>query len=82
MSPQGTLAGDKNEILFSQFHINYNDEPQMYRKGTVLVWQKVGLSIREKWWSGRESPVFPRLCFAHHPVCGKELAATRTLILS
>ncbi|XP_057631211.1 probable tRNA(His) guanylyltransferase isoform X1 [Chionomys nivalis] len=38
---KGTLAGDKNEILFSQFHINYNDEPQMYRKGTVLVWQKV-----------------------------------------
>ncbi|CAH6786484.1 probable tRNA(His) guanylyltransferase [Phodopus roborovskii] len=38
---KGTLAGDKNEILFSQFHINYNDEPPMYRKGTVLLWQKV-----------------------------------------
>ncbi|XP_074865604.1 putative tRNA(His) guanylyltransferase isoform X3 [Carettochelys insculpta] len=38
---QGTLAGDKNEILFSEFNINYNNEPLMYRKGTVLVWQKV-----------------------------------------
>ncbi|XP_055466644.1 probable tRNA(His) guanylyltransferase isoform X1 [Psammomys obesus] len=38
---KGTLTADKNEILFSQFHINYNDEPHMYRKGTVLVWQKV-----------------------------------------
>uniref|UniRef100_A0A8B9ZRA8 Probable tRNA(His) guanylyltransferase n=1 Tax=Anas zonorhyncha TaxID=75864 RepID=A0A8B9ZRA8_9AVES len=38
---QGTLAGDKNEILFSEFNINYNNEPLMYRKGTVLIWQKV-----------------------------------------
>ncbi|XP_060621539.1 probable tRNA(His) guanylyltransferase isoform X4 [Anolis sagrei] len=45
---QGTLAGDKNEILFSQFNINYNNEPLMYRKGTVLVWQKVNHIIRKK----------------------------------
>ncbi|XP_028633509.1 probable tRNA(His) guanylyltransferase isoform X1 [Grammomys surdaster] len=38
---KGTLTADKNEILFSEFHINYNNEPLMYRKGTVLVWQKV-----------------------------------------
>lgn len=41
--PQGTLAADKNEILFSEFNINYNNEPLMYRKGTVLIWQKVML---------------------------------------
>ena len=40
---QGTLAADKNEILFSEFNINYNNEPLMYRKGTVLIWQKVML---------------------------------------
>ncbi|CAG7824274.1 unnamed protein product, partial [Allacma fusca] len=33
----GTLSGDKNEILFSRFGINYNSEPELYRKGTVLV---------------------------------------------
>ncbi|XP_030068320.1 putative tRNA(His) guanylyltransferase isoform X1 [Microcaecilia unicolor] len=38
---RGTLSADKNEILFSEFNINYNNEPLMYRKGTVLVWQKV-----------------------------------------
>ncbi|ELV12299.1 putative tRNA(His) guanylyltransferase [Tupaia chinensis] len=38
---RGTLAADKNEILFSEFNINYNNEPPMYRKGTVLLWQKV-----------------------------------------
>ncbi|XP_055345819.1 probable tRNA(His) guanylyltransferase [Paramacrobiotus metropolitanus] len=34
---KGTLAGDKNEILFSQFGINYNNLPQLYRKGSVLI---------------------------------------------
>nr|XP_033783442.1 probable tRNA(His) guanylyltransferase isoform X2 [Geotrypetes seraphini] len=38
---RGTLSSDKNEILFSEFNINYNNEPLMYRKGTILVWQKV-----------------------------------------
>ncbi|XP_061473477.1 probable tRNA(His) guanylyltransferase isoform X2 [Rhineura floridana] len=45
---QGTLAGDKNEILFSQFNINYNNEPLIYRKGTVLVWQKADQIIKKK----------------------------------
>lgn len=33
---KGTVSGDKNEILFSQFGINYNDESEMFRKGTVI----------------------------------------------
>ncbi|KAF2091210.1 tRNAHis guanylyltransferase [Saccharata proteae CBS 121410] len=32
----GTLSKDKNEILFSRFGINYNDEPAIYKKGSVL----------------------------------------------
>lgn len=38
---RGTVAADKNEILFSEFNINYNNEPLMYRKGTLLLWKKV-----------------------------------------
>lgn len=38
---QGTVSSDKNELLFSQFNINYNNLPQLYRKGTVLVKVKV-----------------------------------------
>lgn len=38
---QGTLASAKNEILFSRFHINYNNEPEMFRKGS-LVFRDVG----------------------------------------
>lgn len=33
---QRTLAKDKNEILFSRFGINYNNEPEMYKKGSVV----------------------------------------------
>ena len=32
----GTVASDKNEILFSRFGINYNNELDVFRKGTVL----------------------------------------------
>ena len=34
---QGTNSGAKNELLFSRFGINYNNEPELFRKGTVLV---------------------------------------------
>ncbi|KAF4818750.1 tRNA(His) guanylyltransferase [Colletotrichum siamense] len=32
----GTVSSDKNEILFSKFNINYNNEPEMYKKGSVI----------------------------------------------
>ncbi|CCE85276.1 Piso0_004859 [Millerozyma farinosa CBS 7064] len=33
----GTVSSDKNEILFKEFGINYNNEPEIYKKGTVMV---------------------------------------------
>ncbi|XP_041846078.1 probable tRNA(His) guanylyltransferase isoform X2 [Melanotaenia boesemani] len=41
---KGTLAADKNEILFSEFDINYNNESAFHRKGTSLIWEKMKLS--------------------------------------
>ncbi|KAF2458166.1 tRNAHis guanylyltransferase [Lineolata rhizophorae] len=32
----GTVSSDKNEILFSRFGINYNNEPEMFKKGSVV----------------------------------------------
>ncbi|TLD23023.1 hypothetical protein PspLS_07456, partial [Pyricularia sp. CBS 133598] len=32
----GTFAADKNEILFSKFGINYNNELDIYKKGSVV----------------------------------------------
>ncbi|KAL6242490.1 tRNA-His guanylyltransferase [Rhinocladiella similis] len=33
---KGTVASDKNEILWSKFGVNYNNEPEMFRKGSVV----------------------------------------------
>jgi hypothetical protein len=33
---KGTVSADKNEILFREFGINYNNEPECFKKGTVL----------------------------------------------
>ncbi|KAK3383029.1 Thg1 C terminal domain-containing protein [Lasiosphaeria ovina] len=32
----GTFSKDKNELLYSQFNINYNNEPEIYKKGSVV----------------------------------------------
>ena len=32
----GTFSNDKNELLFSRFGINYNDEDAIWRKGSVV----------------------------------------------
>lgn len=32
----GTDSKDKNEILFSKFQINYNNEPEIFKKGSVV----------------------------------------------
>ncbi|CAI9734684.1 probable tRNA(His) guanylyltransferase [Octopus vulgaris] len=37
---KGTLSSDKNEMLFTEFNINYNNLPEIYRKGTILIRQK------------------------------------------
>lgn len=37
----GTLSADKNEILFTDFGINYNNEPEMFKKGSILRWEKL-----------------------------------------
>lgn len=43
---QGTLSADKNELLFSRFNINYNNIPQVYRKGTTLTWSHQKTPVR------------------------------------
>lgn len=45
---RGTLSADKNEILFSEFDINYNNQPPMYRKGTILVTKQIKIDGDKK----------------------------------
>lgn len=39
----GTLADFKNELLFREFGINYNELPAMYKKGSIVI--RFGLKI-------------------------------------
>lgn len=34
---KGTQSGDKNEILFTEFGINYNNMNPMFRKGSIII---------------------------------------------
>lgn len=43
----GTVSADKNEILFSRFGINYNKEPEVFKKGTVM-YRDVGGPVRHR----------------------------------
>ena len=33
---QGTVASEKNEILFSEFEVNYNNEAELFKKGSII----------------------------------------------
>lgn len=56
----GTVSSDKHEILFSEFGINYNNEPEMYKRGTILVREPEAesdcLEVGNKLASGELSP--------------------------
>jgi tRNA(His) guanylyltransferase len=39
-------GGQLNEILFSKFGINYNNEPLIYKKGTIIYKNKVNKKFR------------------------------------
>uniref|UniRef100_A0A0B6ZC82 tRNA(His) guanylyltransferase n=2 Tax=Arion vulgaris TaxID=1028688 RepID=A0A0B6ZC82_9EUPU len=45
---KGTFASDKNELLFSEFNTNYNNLPELYRKGTVIIAHKAEESPNSK----------------------------------
>lgn len=35
----GTVSSEKNEILFSQFGVNYNTLDPIYRRGSIMLWE-------------------------------------------
>lgn len=42
---RGSASSDKHEILFSKFSINYNNEPEIYKKGTIIVREMEGEEV-------------------------------------
>lgn len=45
---KGTLADFKNEMLFSQFGINYSDLPAQFRKGSVVLRRREDVVVKHK----------------------------------
>lgn len=41
----GTVSKEKHELLFSKFGINYNDEPEIFKKGSVVIRQKCSIDV-------------------------------------
>ncbi|GAA5927184.1 tRNA guanylyltransferase [Sporobolomyces koalae] len=40
----GTISSQKQEMLHTEFGINYNNEPAMFRKGSLVMWETVPIS--------------------------------------
>uniref|UniRef100_A0A6P7GUR3 tRNA(His) guanylyltransferase n=1 Tax=Diabrotica virgifera virgifera TaxID=50390 RepID=A0A6P7GUR3_DIAVI len=51
----GTVSSEKHEILFTQFDINYNNEPVLYKKGTILLRKTIPHPVHGK----RRQVIFP-----------------------
>jgi tRNA(His) guanylyltransferase len=45
---RGTVSSDKNEMLFQEFNINYNNLPAIYRKGTILLQKQIKVDGKQK----------------------------------
>ncbi|KAL4787465.1 Thg1 C terminal domain-containing protein [Aspergillus varians] len=60
---KGTVSSDKNEILFKRFGINYNNEDEIYKKGSVVFRQyqledtKIGFDPKTLQGQGEEEGV-------------------------
>lgn len=37
----GSFSADKNEILFKEFNINYNNEPDIFKKGSLIYQNEI-----------------------------------------
>lgn len=42
----GTYSADKRKLLLSKFNIEYDELPEMYKKGTILMWKRTKLMNR------------------------------------
>ncbi|KAJ1512016.1 tRNA-histidine guanylyltransferase 1-like [Coelomomyces lativittatus] len=56
-----TSSASKNELLFSEFGINYNNIDEMYKKGTVLFKEKLPIEKETSIPLAHQDPRFPIL---------------------
>ncbi|KAJ1979643.1 tRNA-histidine guanylyltransferase 1-like [Dimargaris xerosporica] len=75
---KGTLSADKNELLFSQFNINYNSLPAMYRKGSIIVRDFVELEAAN---AKRPAVRRKKTVILHEDIIGDKFWKARPFIL-
>jgi tRNA(His) 5'-end guanylyltransferase len=51
---QGTTADVKNNLLFEKFNINYNNLPQIFRKGSIVYRKQVRVLL--------DAPILTKAC--------------------
>ncbi|KAH3744923.1 tRNA-histidine guanylyltransferase 1 [Pelomyxa schiedti] len=79
----GTVAADKNELLFSQFGINYAKLPQIFRKGSVIYYSKNEVVTDYTTWETR--PVThskKRIVIGHEDIIGDSFWVSNPHVLS
>jgi len=80
---KGTVSSQKHEILFSRFGINYNALPSRFRKGSVLVREKVldgEADTPEVTPKGRQAST--RITLLHSDIIGDEFWEQRPYLLA
>ncbi|CAB3989393.1 probable tRNA(His) guanylyltransferase [Paramuricea clavata] len=77
----GTVSGDKNEILFSEFNINYNNLPEMFRKGTVLLWEKAEKMVSKSKGDSTTVRVYPQVVMLHVDIIKDDFWESRPNLL-
>ena len=45
---KGTFSKDKNEILFTEFGLNYNTVEEVFKRGTILIRMSGGTSKKDE----------------------------------
>lgn len=56
---KGTFSKDKNEILYNQFNINYNNIEEVYKKGTII--------FRSSSNKSKKSPKYDKMIVSPNP---------------
>jgi tRNA(His) guanylyltransferase len=69
-----TDSGQKNEILFSRFGINYNNTPAIYRKGSIILWELTPPNVS----SPHDTSNFEKLSSTHPESISAENFITET----
>ncbi|XP_010922243.1 tRNA(His) guanylyltransferase 2 isoform X1 [Elaeis guineensis] len=78
---KGTQSKDKNELLFQQFGINYNELPAMFRKGSCVYRDKVEETVKQDKGGNSIKRTRNKVVLAHIDIVGPKFWSEHQYIL-